>query len=367
MERFDAIVVGGGAMGTAAARSLATRGRSVLLMERFAIGHANGSSGGPTRNFRLTYHDPVYVRMARLSLEGWRALEAEAEEELLRTVGGLDVGRAARVSADALREAGESFERPSALEVGARWPMLRFPDGSEFLYQPEGAIVRAEAAIRAQARLAAERGATIRERTVAETVEPAGDGVEVVTSGGETYRAPAAIVAAGAWAAPLLHGAGIDLPLRATLEQSTYFGMDAPLPTVIDWDAAPAQPPYLVPNPFEPGEVKAGAHLSGPTVDPDTRSFDPDPERETGIARWIAERLDPAPALRRTETCLYTTTPDEDFVIDRVGPLVLASPCSGHGFKFTPLIGEILADLTTGTDPPVPVDRFRADRPGLRA
>jgi sarcosine oxidase len=244
--------------------------------------------------------------------------------------------------------------------------MLRFPDGSEFLYQPEGAIVRAEAVIRAQARLAAERGATIRERTVAETVEPAGDGVEVVTSGGEVYRAPAAIVAAGAWVAPLLRGAGIDLPLRTTLEQSTYFGLDAPLPTVIDWDAAPAQPPYVVPNPFEPGEIKAGAHLSGPAVDPDTRSFDPDPERETGIARWIAERLDPAPTLRRTETCLYTITPDEDFVIDRLGPLVLASPCSGHGFKFTPLIGEVLADLTTGTDPPVPLDRFRVDRPGLR-
>jgi sarcosine oxidase len=135
---------------------------------------------------------------------------------------------------------------------------------------------------------------------------------------------------------------------------------------VIDWDAAPHQPPYIVPNPFAPGEIKAGAHLSGPDVDPDRRSFEADAAREARIEDWIRRRVSPAPALTRTETCLYTTTPDEDFVLDRIGPLVIGSPCSGHGFKFAPLIGEVLADLATGDAPQIPLDRFRADRPALR-
>jgi sarcosine oxidase len=379
MERPDVVIVGGGVMGTAAARALSSRGRAVLLLERFTLGHANGSSGGPTRNFRLTYHDPVYVRMARHTLERWRRLESESGLELLRVVGGLDVGEGTHMSAAALETAGEAFERPSGEEVAERWPMLRFERGSTFLYQSEGAILRADEAIEAQARLAGAAGTQVRERTTVEAFRPSGEGVEVVTSEGDVIRAPAAIVAAGAWASPLLRGAGIDLPLRPTLEQSTYFDAGAvtdsgaetgaegsSIPTIIDWDAAPENPPYIVPNPFRPGEIKAGAHLSGPTIDPDVRSFDPDVDREAWIVGWTGRRLSSVPRLLRTETCLYTTTPDEDFVIDRVGPLVVASPCSGHGFKFAPLIGEALADLATGEQPQIPLDRFRADRPVLR-
>jgi sarcosine oxidase len=188
-----------------------------------------------------------------------------------------------------------------------------------------------------------------------------------VMSDGEVIRAPVAIVASGAWAAPLLRGAGIDLPLQPTLEQSTHFVMEgSPIPTIIDWDAAPSQPPYLVPNPFRPGEFKAGSHLSGPLIDPDAGSFDPDADREASTIGWIGERLASPPRLLKTETCLYTTTPDDDFVIDRIGSLVVASPCSGHGFKFAPLIGEVLADLAAGEQPPVPLDLFRASRFALR-
>jgi sarcosine oxidase len=367
VERPDVVIVGGGVMGTAAARALSSRGRAVVLLERFTFGHANGSSGGATRNFRLSYHDPVYVRMARYALDRWRRLESEAGSELLRVVGGLDVGRATETSAAALEAAGESFERPSASEVAERWPMLRFDHGAMFLYQPEGAIVRADEAIGAQVRLARAGGADLRERAVVDTLRPMDDGVELVTADGEVLRAPTAIVAAGAWAAPLLRGANLDLPLRPTLEQSTHFEIDDPsVPTIIDWGAAPTRPPYLVPNPFRAGECKAGWHLSGPGVDPDTRSFDLDADREAHTVAWLGGRLATTPRLLRTETCLYTTTPDEDFVIDRMGPVVIASPCSGHGFKFAPLIGELLADLVTGEPPPIPLDRFRVDRTALR-
>jgi sarcosine oxidase len=368
MDRVDVLVVGGGAMGTAAARSLASRGRSVTVFERSEIGHANGSSGGATRNVRLTYHDPVYVRMARAAMERWRELSDAAGVELLRTVGGLDVGEATNASADALAAAGESFDRPTAAEVAERWPLLRFPEAAGFLFQAEGAIVRADEAWRAHARLAMADGAVIRERTWVEKITPRADEVEIVTADGEVARAPAAIVAAGAWTGSLLRGVGIDLRLTPTLEQSTYFRLGAeapPLPTVIDWDAA-KEPPYIVPNPFVPGEFKAGAHQSGPIVDPDTRSFDTDVERERRVIDWVGDHLTGPVEALRTDTCLYTTTPDDDFVLDRVGPLVIASPCSGHGFKFTPLIGELLADLVTGATPSFPIDRFGADRPSIR-
>lgn len=367
VDRPDVVIVGGGVMGTAAARALSSRGRAVVLLERFTFGHDKGSSGGSTRNFRLTYHDPVYVRMARRALDRWRRLESDAGVELLRVVGGLDVGRATEASAAALAAAGESFERPSVSEVAERWPMLRFDHGTTFLYQPEGAILRADEAIGSQVRLARADGAVLRERAVVDALRPSDDGVELVTADGEVIRAPTAIVAAGSWAAPLLRGASLELPLRPTLEQSTHFDIDdPPIPTIIDWDAAPSQPPYLVPNPFRPGECKAGSHLSGPGVDPDARSFDPDADREADTIAWLGRRLASIPRLLRTETCLYTTTPDEDFVIDRIGPLVIASPCTGHGFKFAPLIGEVLADLATGEPPPVPLDRFRANRASLR-
>ena len=369
VERPDVVIVGGGIMGTAAARALSSRGRDVLLLERFTLSHGNGSSGGPTRNFRLTYHDPLYVRMARDALERWRRLESECGSELLRVVGGIDVGEATSAAAAALEAAGEPYERPSAAEVAERWPVLRFEVGSAFLFQSEGAIIRADEALGAQARLARSAGAELREQTIVETIRPAGESVEVVTSDGEVIRAPVAIVAAGAWAGSLLRGAGIDLPLRPTLEQSTYFdagGAASSIPTIIDWDSAPREPPYVVPNPFRPGEIKAGAHLSGPVIDPDLRSFEPDADREARIVEWTAERLSAPAHLLRTETCLYTTTPDEDFVIDRAGPLVVASPCTGHGFKFAPLVGEMLADLATGEKPSIPLDRFRVDRPALR-
>jgi sarcosine oxidase len=369
MERFDVIVVGGGPMGTASARALSARGRSVVLLERFTLGNDRGSTAGTTRNFRLTYHDPLYVRMARLALERWRQLEDEAGLELMRVVGGLDVGEATGASARALEEAGVRFERPSGAEVAERWPMLRFPEGSGFVYQPDGAILRAHEIVLALARLAAGHGADLREETVAASVTPSSDGVDVRTAEGGAIRAPVAILAAGAWAGSILGPAGIPLPLRPTLEQSTYFETESMgIPTVIDRDEAPTQPPYIVPDPFTPREIKAGAHLSGPVVDPDTRSFQPDEARERRIVDWVGRRLASTARPSRTETCLYTTTPDEDFVIDRVGPIVIASACSGHGFKFTPLIGEVLADLATGeTTPAVPLERFRADRPALRA
>jgi sarcosine oxidase len=369
-ETYDAIVVGGGAMGSAAAWVLAERGRRTLLLERFRFGHANGSSGGPTRIFRLTYHDPAYVRMARSALECWRELEEAAGEPLLATTGGLDVGPGGRTSAEALSAAGEAYATVTPEAVAERWPALSFPSGTEMFVQEDGGVCRAEATVVTQARLARAAGADVREQTEVTAITPMGDAVEVVTAAGDAARAPVAVVTAGAWASKLLATAGIDLPLTPSFEQATYARLvtPSPLPTVTDWRPFGARVAYLVPDPFEPGEFKVGIHKSGGRVDADERSFDPDPDRVATVREYTAAHVVGFIDAGRTDTCLYTNAPDEEFVLDRSGPIVVGSPCSGHGFKFVPLIGRVLADLATGDQPPdaVPMALFRMDRPGLR-
>jgi sarcosine oxidase len=365
-QDFDAIVVGAGAMGTATARSLTERGRQVLLLERFEIGHSNGSSGGPSRIFRLSYHHPDYVRMARLALAEWRDLESRTGESLLVTTGGLDVGAGGRETASALEAAGEHLEYLEPEAARERWPALRLEPDAEIFLQEDGGVCMAERTVLAQARLAAAGGATILQHTQVERISARGDGVEV-NADGSTYRAPVAVITAGSWGAGLLAGAGLTLPLVPSLEQVTYFALDdpSPLPTIIDWTVDRVQTPYVVPNPEEPGHFKVAIHRSGPPVDPDERSFDADPVRVARVTDFTRTRFAPARPTGATETCLYTNTPDEDFVLDRRGPIVIGSPCSGHGFKFTPLIGRILADLATGYHPPIRLDRFASTRPKL--
>jgi len=362
-QDYDVIVVGGGVMGTSAARWLAKRRRNTLLLERFEIGHARGSSGGQTRIFRVAYHHPDYVRMARRALEEWRALEAEAGESLLVTTGGLDFGAGGRVSAQALEAACEPFEYLTADAVRERWPALRPGPGDEVFVQEDGGVCMAERTVRAQARVAAEAGATVVERTAVERIVATGTGAEVHTQG-ETYRAPVVVVTAGPWAGDLLRIAGVGLPLVPSLEQATHFALEvpSPLPTVTDWDVDPPRVPYVVPNPEEPGRFKIALHMSGPPVDADARSFEPDAERVKRATELAAVRFAPHRAEGGTDTCLYTNTPDEDFVLDRRGPVVIGSPCSGHGFKFAPLLGRILADLATAQPAPLPIERFLTAR-----
>ena len=344
MNDVDVVVIGGGVMGAATARSLARAGREVTLVEQFDLGHARGSSHGRSRIFRLSYHDPMYVRMAQEALPLWRQLEEEAREEILRTTGGIDLGPAIDRHARALRSCGAAFEVLSGEQVAERFPALRMSRDARALFQPDAGVVRADRAVAALVDSAAIHGAHVLERARVLGLAARDDRAEVRTES-ETFRAHVAVVTAGAWARDLLAGAGIDIPTRPTRETVAYFHVgDDRIPTLVEW-GSPAG--YALPSPGQ--GVKAGEHGAGPDVDPNTESG-PNQSSVDRLREWVRERFASAePGPHHVETCLYTNTPDQGFIVERRGPIVIGSPCSGHGFKFAPLIGERLARLAASS------------------
>jgi sarcosine oxidase len=340
----DVVVVGAGIMGSAAARALARGGREVVVLERFRVGHMRGSSHGRARVFRFSYDDPRYVRMAQESLPLWRELEAEAGQEILTTTGGLDVGKGLEERVAALEACGADFEILDAAESHRRFPAVAFPDGERVLFQGDAGVVAADVAWRAFAGSARDAGTDLREDTAVERVEVRDEQVEV-HAGEERWRARVAVITAGAWTRRLLWGIGQDIPTTPTRETVAFFGIPqkpAP-PVVVEWTT----PPIYALVSFDQG-LKAAEHHAGPVTDPD-KEAEPSEESLAQLENWVRARFPEAEGQpHHAETCIYTNTADEDFILERRGPLVIGSPCSGHGFKFAPWVGRRLAELAQG-------------------
>jgi sarcosine oxidase len=340
----DVVILGAGAMGSATAWWLARDGRDVVLLEQFAQGHCNGSSHGGSRIFRFAYDHPHYVRMAQQALPLWRELEADANTPLVDTTGGVDHGdpNALRAVASALAACDAPHDVIPPDEARERWPGMRF-DG-DVIFHPDAGRCRADAAVRALQDRAAAHGADVRFGVGHAQVRKVANGVEV-DAAGETIRAPVAVVAAGAWVTKVLTDE--DAPdMTVTQEQIQHFRPSVDAMREDEWPSFIHHRRPWVYGLSTPGEgVKVAEHHVGPVVDPDERP-PRDPAAEAKVVRYVEEwfpGLDPTPV--HVAECLYTTTPDESFVIERRGPIVIGSPCSGHGFKFTPLIGRRLADL----------------------
>jgi len=371
VERVEVAVVGAGLLGSAAARALAARGVPVVLFEQFGLGHDRGSSHGATRIFRFSYHDPYYVRMAVLASEAWDRLAADAGEELLVRTGGLDAGPGAQGCAAALAECGVEHAWLTDGQIRDAYPGIAVRPGERMLFQPDSGVCLAGRTVAALQRLARRDGASVRAGAPVLGIEPRGDEVLLSTATGEV-TARAAVITAGPWAQGVLAGALSRAPrLTVTMQQVRYFAPRDPAaswPTLIEW-----QPEglawYAVPAAGGAPGVKVAAHIPGRAVDPRDGPFtDIDPLLEEEAAEYARDRLPGLdPAGLGAETCLYTMTADEDFVLDRAGPLVVGGGCSGHAFKFGPLLGEFLADLALGKDIPVPRERFALQRPSLAA
>ncbi len=374
MPAIDVVVVGLGAMGSAAVYHLARRGRRVVGIERFRPGHESGSSHGATRIIRLGYYEhPAYVPLLRRAYALWRELEAAARRPLLRITGIAEIGPPdGRLVAGTLAAA-RTHDLPHAVlaapEFMRRFPAFRIPADCVGVVQPDGGVLAAEPAIVAHLDLAQAAGAELRTGETVAAIEPRGGGVQVVTDRG-TLEAGAAIVAAGPWLSKLLPD--LAAPLRVTRQVMAWFEPhDASL-------FPPGRfPVFMIEGargihygfPLDEVGVKfAKHHHADETVDPDACDRAASPADEALIRPVLAECLPAANGrLLRAKVCLYTMTPDGDFLLDRLPgapQIVVASPCSGHGFKFAPVIGEILADLATEGTTPHDISRFRLARFG---
>ncbi|RRQ29380.1 FAD-dependent oxidoreductase [Rhodococcus sp. Eu-32] len=343
------VVVGGGVIGTASAWILARRGHQVTLLEQFEPGHKNGASHGSSRIFRHAYADDFYVSLASRAHTLWRELENSTGTELLTLTGAVDHGLPATVSprADALARAGLAAEVLHPHEARRRWPGLAFD--TTVLHHPDAGRLDADGSVDAfvvaarNAGAAVHYGSPVREITASD-----------VSTNSRTYKADHVVVAAGAWSSKVL-GSRVDLPtLVTTQEQPAHFlpTVDADWPSFIHHPGAELRTEGIYGLQGVEG-IKIGEHGTGPVVDPDDRDFTPGLEgieRLKAYARsWLpGVDADSADAL----TCLYTTTPDSNFVVDRVGHLTVAAGFSGHGFKFAPAIGELVADLVDGGSTP---------------
>lgn len=372
-DRYDAIVVGIGGMGSSVAYHLAARGLDVLGIERFDIPHARGSSHGSTRVVRLTQHeDPAYVPLAKAAFERWDALEHRTGRDLVTTTGSIHAGAPdTDIVTDARRSLDAHdvpYERLSGDEVNERFPGYNLPSNFRAVFQPDGGFVDCERAVVAHVEAAHEEGATIRARERLVDWRETGDGVRVETEEG-TYLADDMVVTAGAWTGDLLPDLRDELtPVRRVM---AWFH-----PTVPSHFRSETFPVFILRGPEMrgygfpvydvPGFKFACEPSSSPGIHPDDLSQDPTPT-ERAAQRRFAERYFPdgAGPTMALRTCVFTESPDEHFVL---GPhpdydgVHVAAGFTGHGFKFTSVVGEILADFVVDGDTDHPVDLHRIER-----
>ena len=374
---YEYIVLGLGGLGSAAAYWLSRRaGADVLGLEQFELGHARGESQDHSRIIRLSYHTPAYVRLAQRAYESWEMVGKEAGESLVLVTGGLDFGP--RVSAipaapymESLDACGVPYEHLEAAEIMKRWPQFSLTDDIHGIFQAQSGIAKAAKGNAAHQRLARANGATLRDNAPVSKVEHRGDEFSV-TAGGETYRCRKLVIAAGPWSNGALGHLGMHLPLEVTREQVTYFATPhlaefAPerFPVWI-WLEDPCY--YGFPAFGEPA-TKAAQDCGGKLTTADTRDFEPNLENAAGVERFLAKYIPRALGpVHLIKTCLYTLTPDRDFVLDAVAGHegAFAAIGAGHAYKFASVIGRVLAELAIDGRTLTDISAFSLDRAILK-
>jgi sarcosine oxidase len=373
-NRYGAIVIGVGGMGSATAYHLARSGVETLGLERYDVPHEMGSSHGITRIIRKAqYEHPSYVPLVRRAYDRWRELEARTGRELLYVTGGIDAGPPDSRIVEGSRRSCEThdidYELLTGSEVNDRFPGYDLPPDDRAVYQADGGFLVPEQCIIAHVEAAQAEGAEIRAREPVADFTPLSDGGVRVTTSKGTYEADELVVTAGAWAGKLLP----ELKSRFEPERQVLGWFQPTEPELFDASNFPVFvhdtgeghyygfPRHDVPG-FKFGKFN---HLSE-SVDPDTMDRSPRPEDET-LLRSYARRYFPdgAGPTMRLATCLFTNTPDEHFVLDTLPDhpqVTVGAGFSGHGFKFASAIGEVLADLAVSGETDLDIDLFGLDR-----
>jgi sarcosine oxidase len=369
------VVLGAGAMGSAAAYHLARRGEPVWLVEQFALGHDRGSSHGAARITRHSYADPHCARLMPEAFRAWRQLEADAGQNLYLRTGGVTFCRpgddyVAAVTAN-LEATGIPHRRMTGAALNRAIPEFALPDDTDVVFEPDAGMLAAARAVRVQVELARELGGDrtrVVENCPVRSIDLAADRPTLITDAG-TITADRLIVTAGAWTAKLFPD--WPVPLRPTRQQVLYFRPADPSPYqpgrfpvfIYKGNGGEHDAFYGMPA-YQGLGVKVARH-GGPETDPDR----PDPvvgEPYRQVVREFLRGCLPALAVAPidlTEVCLYTVAPDECFQIGSPAgrpDVVVASPCSGHGFKFSCLVGRLLADLATRGETDLDLGPWRA-------
>ncbi|HYO52472.1 N-methyl-L-tryptophan oxidase [Archangium sp.] len=366
-------VLGAGGVGSATARFLAREGHEVTVLEQFELDHDRGSSYGTSRIIRKTYPDGFYTALMGEAYPLWEQLEREAGEALFERTGGLFFGPENHPEVVAIQRALKDNAVPfEALEPGAcarRFPRLRLLDGEVGVFEREAGYLRASACVRANLRLARAQGARVRVRTSVEGIEPHPGGVRLALSGSESLEVDRLVVTAGPWTARLLAGF-VSLPFTVTRQVYCHFEPDVPredfgaerFPVWIDF----ATYFYGFPHDGQTPGVKLALHQPGTPTDPDRVDRELHEKDREPLRRYRAGRLPGlSPRVALEKVCLYTMTPDTDFVVDSLPGeprITVVGGLSGHGFKFTVLLGRIAAWRATERQVPWELSRFALAR-----
>ena len=369
------LIIGAGGVGAMAAWRLAAAGQEVVAFEQFGVDHDRGSSYGDSRIVRRVYPDPLYTSLMADAYELWDELQAQSPyEELFLRAGGVFAGPRShpliQQAQDALWTSGVDYEVLDRAECTRRFPAFVLENDEVAIYEPSMGYARASNSVRAAARLAKQQGARFQENTPIVGIAANTNGVQVTTAAGETILGDKLLLTAGAWTGPKLAELGIRVPLVVTRQpyihlQPARHGEQFGVGRFPVWIDAGANF-YGFPQLGDVRGVKIGLHNRGETTTPDTVSRDvTDADIQStlqyAIRRfpWLGEQV------VYSKVCLYTNTPNEDFILDAVPGLphtFVVGGLSGHGFKFTPLLGQILADMAQ--DKPIDYDlsRFRLAR-----
>ena len=375
MLRYDVIVVGLGAMGSATVCALASRGHAVLGLDRYSSPHAMGSSHGKTRIIREAYfEDPLYVPLVQRAYECWAELERRSGVALFTRTGGLMLGPPSSALVSGARRSALQHRLPheilSADDVQRRFPAFAPGRGMIGVWEPNAGVLQPELAISAALGVATACGADIHMNEAMQSWRSVADGVEVTTAMG-VYRARRLVLAVGAWVADALPHLGLPVRVQrnvlywfAPLHRADQF-TDTHFPIFL-CEYAPDRWWYGFPDSGD--GVKVALHLNGEYTHPDALRRDV-ADGEVAVMRELLARFLPNAngALRHATACMYTNTTDGHFIIDAHpahANVIVASPCSGHGFKFASVLGEVLADLATGRVPAFDLHPFRLSRFG---
>ena len=381
-QQVDVVVIGAGAMGSAAAYHLAKDGRSVCLLEQFHVGHTRGSSHGGSRIIRYAHEDKEFAQWMPATFALWRQLEQESGQQLLQLTGGLYLGLPNDPflidTPKVMHTLGFDYRMLTATDIRQDYPQFQVPKEWVALEQAETGILAAARCVQTLVDQAVKHGATVQEESKVLAVHPQGDGVlvrYVGPSGEQTVYADHAIMTAGPWARQLLDGLlGYALPLTPTHQQVAYFPVEKPAdyalgrcPTYLFLDAGFGI--YGFPMFERPGYVKVAIELVNTTIDPDQPGVVDQPalaQLKEAVATFMVG-INPTPEW--VETCRYTETPNRDFIIDRhpdYPQLSFAAGFSGRGFKHAIAIGRVLADMAQ-SEPGVYHSEFWSPRFALRA